>query len=127
MLHLLRDKKAQSTAEYAILIGLVVAALLAMQTYVKRGLNARMKDATDVFATNLTTAGLKSNHGAQYEPYYFNQNLTSGQIGSETKNLSTGGGEWHGFNTTSTRSGNTTITAPTAPAAGGGTPPADGG
>ncbi len=41
----LRNRKAQSTAEYAILIGLVVAAAITIQTYVKRGLQGRVRDA----------------------------------------------------------------------------------
>lgn len=104
MLRLLNNKKAQTTAEYAILIGLVVAALLAMQTYVKRGLNAKMKDATDFYTS---TAGVGST--AQYEPYYFGQSLTSGQTGSETKTLATGGQETHASDLTSTRTGTTQI------------------
>ena len=36
MFRILR-KKAQSTAEYAILIGLVVAAITAMQIFIKTG------------------------------------------------------------------------------------------
>jgi len=47
MLRLFRNKKAQSTAEYAILIGLVIAAVVGMQTYVKRGIQGRYKDASD--------------------------------------------------------------------------------
>ena len=35
MCRLLNKKKAQSTAEYAVLIALVVAAVVGMQTYVK--------------------------------------------------------------------------------------------
>ena len=106
MLRLLRNKRAQSTAEYAILIGLVVAALLAMQTYVKRGLNAKMKDATDTYATTVGLGGT-----SQYEPYYFGQSLTTGQQGSETKSLATGGAETHASDLTSTRTGNTQIGA----------------
>jgi hypothetical protein len=109
MLRILKNKKAQSTAEYAILIGLVVAALLAMQVYVKRGLNAKMKDATDAFGTG--TPGLAQTTGGQYEPYYFGQDSTSGQTGSETKTLATGGGETHASDLTSTRAGNTQIGA----------------
>ncbi len=106
MLRLLRNKRAQSTAEYAILIGLVVAALLAMQTYVKRGLNAKMKDATDTYAT---TVGLGAT--TQYEPYYFGQSLTTGQTGSETKSLAVGGQETHASDLTSTRTGSTQVGA----------------
>ncbi|KPK97549.1 MAG: hypothetical protein AMJ95_08460 [Omnitrophica WOR_2 bacterium SM23_72] len=104
MLRILRNKRAQSTAEYAILIGLVVAALLAMQTYVKRGLNAKMKDATDTFATTVGLGGT-----TQYEPYYFGQDLTTGQTGSETKTLATGGQETHALDLTSSRTGTTEI------------------
>jgi hypothetical protein len=46
-----RLKKAQTTAEYAILIGLVIGAVLAMQTYVRRGINARIKDVVDASIT----------------------------------------------------------------------------
>jgi len=45
MLRLMR--KGQSTAEYAIVIGLVIAAAVAMQIYVKRGLQAKVKLAVD--------------------------------------------------------------------------------
>ncbi len=41
------NKKAQSTLEYAILIAVVVGALIGMQTYVKRGLQGRLQEATD--------------------------------------------------------------------------------
>ena len=37
------SRKAQSTIEYAVLIGVIVAALLAMQVYLKRGMQGRMK------------------------------------------------------------------------------------
>lgn len=36
-------RKAQSTLEYALLIGVVVGALLAMQTYLKRSIQGRMQ------------------------------------------------------------------------------------
>ena len=50
---LLFNRKAQSTAEYAILIGLVVGALVLIQTYVKRGIQGRFKDASDDFVTKM--------------------------------------------------------------------------
>ena len=49
MLRLLKGRKAQSTAEYAILIGLIVAVVVAMQTYVKRGIQGRLHDASNDF------------------------------------------------------------------------------
>ena len=42
-------EKGQSTAEYAILIGVVIGVLLVVQTYVKRGMQGRFKDSTDDF------------------------------------------------------------------------------
>lgn len=37
----------QSTVEYALLVGIIVAAALAMQVYVKRGTMGKMRDAAD--------------------------------------------------------------------------------
>jgi len=47
------SRKAQSTAEYAIIIGVVVGALIVMQTYIKRGIQGRFKDATDGYVESL--------------------------------------------------------------------------
>ncbi len=40
-------RKGQSTVEYALIIAVVVAGLLAMQFYVKRGYSGRLKSAAD--------------------------------------------------------------------------------
>jgi uncharacterized protein (UPF0333 family) len=63
---LLRNKKAQQTAEYALLISLVVAAVIAMQTYAQRTIQARIRDASQ-YLTSQTSAMGSTN---QYEPYY---------------------------------------------------------
>ena len=63
---LLRVKKAQSTAEYALLIALVVAAVIAMQTYAQRAIQGRIRDASQ-YLTGQTSALGATN---QYEPYY---------------------------------------------------------
>ena len=42
-----RWKQGQSTAEYAIVIAVVLGAIVGMQTYVKRAINARIADASD--------------------------------------------------------------------------------
>ncbi|MFH1771298.1 MAG: hypothetical protein ABH872_00605 [Candidatus Omnitrophota bacterium] len=52
---LVKMKKAQSTAEYAILFALVVAAAMGIQNYVKRGLEARVFDAVNDYVA--TTGG----------------------------------------------------------------------
>ena len=42
-----RRKKGQSTLEYAILIIIIMAALLSIQMYIKRGVQGRFKSAAD--------------------------------------------------------------------------------
>jgi len=54
MLRSLKNRKAQSTAEYAILIALVIGVVIAMQTYVKRGIQGRYKDEAQNYASNVT-------------------------------------------------------------------------
>ena len=63
---LMKNKKAQQTAEYALLISLVVAAIIAMQTYAQRTIQARIRDAS----VHLTKVTNKLGTTAQYEPYY---------------------------------------------------------
>ncbi|MGE5309364.1 MAG: hypothetical protein ACM3OC_09785 [Deltaproteobacteria bacterium] len=41
------NRKGQNIAEYSILIALVVAAAVAMQIYVKRGMQGRVKEAVE--------------------------------------------------------------------------------
>ena len=88
MLRILKSKRAQTTAEYAILIGLVVAALVAMQIYVKRGLQGRMRGATDYLATQTTDIGTTG----QYEPYYLSSSFDSARDTNESEATITGGG-----------------------------------
>ena len=47
MLNYINRKKAQSTLEYAVLIIIIIGALLAIQVYIKRGIQGRMKQAAD--------------------------------------------------------------------------------
>ena len=43
----LRNKSGQSTLEYVILTGFVVAALIAMGTYMKRGMQGKLRESSD--------------------------------------------------------------------------------
>lgn len=63
---LIKNKKAQQTAEYALLIALVVAAVIAMQTYAQRTIQGRIRDAGDYLSTQTSALGTTD----QYEPYY---------------------------------------------------------
>lgn len=92
MLRILRSKRAQSTAEYAIVIGLVIGLISAMQIYVKRSLQSRIRGGTDFLSSNSTVhdayqltgiAGDGTNRTGQYEPYYLTSDMTSTQQGKE--------------------------------------------
>lgn len=88
----IRNKKAQNTAEYAIVIGLVVAVAIGMQTYIKRGLQGRIADAVnhvgagaDVGGTDLTFSG------QQFEPTFRDSSYDTTTDASETMNTALGG------------------------------------
>ena len=88
MLRKLRRKsKGQSTAEYAILIALVVGAIIAMQVYVQRALKGRIRDAVMGYMMS-NTAGTGNLGGtAQYEPYYLSTNFVVTRDSSDTSLL----------------------------------------
>ncbi len=89
-----RLSKGQSTAEYAIVIGLVIAAALGMQIYVKRQLQGKIKDASDFsrYGANAPTGYGIDNAKEQYEPYYATSEITSSTNRKESIETSTGGG-----------------------------------
>ena len=83
----------QSTAEYAILIAIVVAAMVGMQTYVKRGLQAKYKDASDTLTQPVGQGtGLDLPQLSQYEPYYARSNFQVNQSQNQTETTVQGGG-----------------------------------
>jgi hypothetical protein len=87
----------QYLAEIVILISLVVAAIVGIQTYMRRGLQAKFKDGVDAgvtmaqagvagFAPPIDGAYMVTGPNlAQYEPYYTDEvtNLTMKQASSE--------------------------------------------
>lgn len=52
------NKKAQSIAEYAVFISMMIAAIAMMQLYLKRGLQAKYADSADQIVENLADPGL---------------------------------------------------------------------
>lgn len=80
---LIKNKKAQNTAEYAILISLVVAGIIAMQTYAQRALQARVREAGQYLQTETSALGSE----VQYEPYYLKTDYTVVRDESETQLL----------------------------------------
>lgn len=55
------NKKGQSTLEYAVIIAVIVAALIAMQAYVKRGLQGRLRQASDDIGEQFSTSNTSTN------------------------------------------------------------------
>ena len=82
-----KNKKAQNTAEYAILISLVVAGIIAMQTYAQRALQARVRDAAVWMANAASGQGV--GNMLQYEPYYLSTNYEQKRAEEETQLLGT--------------------------------------
>jgi len=82
------NKRGQNTAEYAILIGVIVAAAIAMQAYVRRGMQARVKDAVDYSKDNPGTGIFNT---SQYEPYYMDSDMETTQDSTESEAMMVGG------------------------------------
>lgn len=101
MMKWFKRKKGQNVAEYAILIALVVGAIIAMQKFAQRGLNARIYGATR-YMINQDSNVL--GNVAQYVPYY--ESSTSNTTKSESESKSgDGSSESYGVDTSSNRTG----------------------
>ena len=97
-------KKAQTTAEYAVLIALVIGAVIAMQVYVRRGLQGRIREAVNHTGLGGSVGNVTFNFsGNQYEPYYLQSNQLSSQGINETSNMEVGGAIDRGSGATSTQ------------------------
>jgi len=82
----LKNRKAQNTAEYALLIALVVAGVIAMQTYAQRALQARIHDASTYMVGQSNIVG----NSYQYEPYYLSSSYNVDTNSVENKRLGQG-------------------------------------
>ena len=70
--------KGQSTLEYVILLGFVVAALIAMGVYMKRGAQGRLRESTDQI-------------GEQYDARNTESSYTTIAHMKQTENMTKGG------------------------------------
>ena len=86
----LTNRRGQSMAEYAIVLTVVVTAIVAMQIYVKRGLQGKVKDVSDNVGFGLLNAGYGKVTG-QYEPYYAGTTYQVGQNQNVQEQYQTGG------------------------------------
>lgn len=113
---MLKNQRGQSTAEYAILIAVVIAAVVGMQLYVKRGMQAKFKGVSDAYTqVGGDIGGVAGNQGvtiditkSQYEPYYTAAGaLTSTTTNSEQSTMAAGGTlTKSSIDNTTTRTGN---------------------
>ena len=72
-----RRQKGQSTLEYAILIIIILGALLAIQVYIKRGIQGRLKESAD-------------NIGDQFSPGNTNAVRTTSTVGQTSDSFAAG-------------------------------------
>ena len=73
-----KTRRGQSMAEYAIVLMVVITAIVAMQIYVKRGLQGKVRDVSDNVGAGLIAAGYAKTTN-QYEPYYAQSNYNTTQ------------------------------------------------
>ena len=69
----LSNRRGQSVAEYATLFAIIIGAAVAMQLYVKRGLQAKQKDSMVYMMRD--ALGMGAGDDFQYEPYYQSRNI----------------------------------------------------
>ena len=83
------DHTGQTTLEYAVVIVVIVAALLAMALYMKRGTMGKLRDSTDSL-------------GGQFSPLNFKSSITVSSSGA-TSETSKADGEMVTTNTAESR------------------------
>ena len=106
----LLKRRGQSLTEYAVTFGVVAAAVLGMQLLVKRGLQARQLDATNLM-TGVTgdVGGVAIGSTKQYEPYYAQNTFNVSQTQDAKQKVGVGYTvDKTGIDETTTRSGTTT-------------------
>lgn len=81
MLRRLCTRIGQSTGEYALVFAIILGAIVAMQTYVKRELQGRVKDGADYMTRETTLLG----NTGQYDPYYHSSGYTTARTSTATQ------------------------------------------
>ena len=107
MLRLLRSRKAQNTAEYAIMIAIVIGAFSVMQIYLKRGMQAKVRAGMDSIPGIVEVEAGTNIFGAeqQYEPLTSSDMTTVSSEGKETATVTESGGMRDLTNATTKRTG----------------------
>lgn len=105
----LNRRRAQSTGEYVVLVGLVIAAVIGMQIFVKRGLQAKTKNVVEYMIDEGGYGNYTLDSERQYEPYYLGASSTNATRGG-SRSYVTSTSYDPGTNTSSTASVTTDIT-----------------
>jgi uncharacterized protein (UPF0333 family) len=98
MLKLLKQRKAQTTLEYAILIGVIVAGLIAMQIYLKRGWQGKLRDSADSM-------------GEQFSPGHTTYHYVTNSTSNSTENSTFGATHTNIIAQNTTKTGNEHVEA----------------
>lgn len=63
---LIKLRKGQSTLEYAVIMAVVVAALVSMQVFMKRGVQGKLKDSADRIGDHYAAGNTEGTYTTQY-------------------------------------------------------------
>jgi len=74
-------RKGQSTLEYAVLIVVIIAALIAMQVYLKRGIQGKMRESADTIGEQFSPGITQGN---KYTQSWMNQTTQSDRWSERT-------------------------------------------
>ncbi|MDP3732179.1 MAG: hypothetical protein Q8R31_04020 [Candidatus Omnitrophota bacterium] len=89
--------RSQSLSEYSILLAIILIAIIGINIYVKRGLQARHKDEVDAAWAEITKKAIEENPTltegelkkySQYEPYYARSTNTVDMARTTSKTIS---------------------------------------
>lgn len=83
------SKKGQSTLEYAIVIAVVIAGLLALQSYMGRGVQGKLRQSADDIGEQYATGKTTRDTEIVYQP-----NVTSDGFGVTTDGTPLQGVSW---------------------------------
>jgi len=121
MLLLFKNRRAQSTMEYALLIAVVIGVFSAMQIYMRRSMQAKLKSGADNMS-DVVLSGTEAEGQAktlfgnqtQYEPYYIREGQyqfqTESTEGTEKGTVSSTGGKKEVSDASVSRTGTQQIT-----------------
>jgi hypothetical protein len=79
-----KNKSGQSTLEYAVIIAVVVGALLAIQIYMRRGVEGKMRDSTDKIGEQYSAGNMQAKYTTTQTGDQVTTEKFGGQLGQGT-------------------------------------------